>query len=87
VLVKQNGVFLDLSSGERMGVDIGLLGVNESEDDKGIDTIPVANELFWSKNKFAFRIYSSNVVTSFENFQALERVMCFPQDTYTRHCQ
>jgi hypothetical protein len=85
VLVQRDGIFLDLSTGDRTGVGIGLLGVNEPKKDEVCLDTP-AKQVFWGENNLTFRMHSGNAVTSFGNFQALKRVMCPPKGNDMRHC-
>jgi hypothetical protein len=81
VLTPHNAIFLDPPTGEYSGVDIGLLSVKEAKY-----KFYTAKEMFWNENNFTLRLRSSDAVTSFGSFQALEPVICLEKVKYGRHC-
>jgi hypothetical protein len=79
VLVQKQGVTIDLSTGEKSGVDIGLLSI----DLYGGDTHP--QDIFWVENTFNLRLHSSEPTTSFGQFEVLTRVFCREEKTRSSH--
>jgi hypothetical protein len=79
VLVQKQGITIDSLTGEKSGVDIGLLNI----DRYGEDTHP--QDIFWIENAFNLRLHSSEATTSFGQLEALARVLCREDEIYTSH--